>query len=324
MYYLILNFFLNEFYYKQGYFRMQSELDSWAEPVVESVAAAHPAYCVAKIKREIPDMAEYMGRQPEFVDCVDFTPLIEPFTDVNVSEYRPMNNGKNHGRQLVSDLPPTRSPPTEMLESGNESLRPELEQRAESVVDLEDCWDQAEPCPREPMQRRYISSSESDILLSEDEVMSVSSSDESIVVIIPKRKIKQRIGDHPLKRRKWLKKVINYTRNNYVKCAEGGTASTSKGPCCCCGAKNFEQAKNQSFQRPKRRRIIPIVAPETMEQLVQQVLLHVHVLSLITVHLFICANFVSFLSIRSQMLFPKKHYYCNNIYCCCNAVNSNY
>lgn len=36
---------------------MQSEVESWAEPIVDSSIAAHPAICASRIKREIIDMA---------------------------------------------------------------------------------------------------------------------------------------------------------------------------------------------------------------------------------------------------------------------------
>lgn len=43
---------------------MQSENESWSEPVVDSVNAAHPAICASRIKREIVDMAG------KFNDCL--------------------------------------------------------------------------------------------------------------------------------------------------------------------------------------------------------------------------------------------------------------
>uniref|UniRef100_A0A915ECW4 Uncharacterized protein n=1 Tax=Ditylenchus dipsaci TaxID=166011 RepID=A0A915ECW4_9BILA len=68
---------------------MQSEADFWCplncnlgkdsndnEAVCEQAAQA----VKRNVKAEIFDVAEYFGRQPEFIDCMDFTPLIEPIT----------------------------------------------------------------------------------------------------------------------------------------------------------------------------------------------------------------------------------------------------
>ncbi|KAI6215656.1 hypothetical protein M3Y94_00410500 [Aphelenchoides besseyi] len=74
---------------------MQSEAESWSDPVIDEQLAANPAYCTSQIKREIPDMAEYMGRQPEFIECVDFTPLIDPIADVNFAEFNSANSSIN-------------------------------------------------------------------------------------------------------------------------------------------------------------------------------------------------------------------------------------
>lgn len=86
---------------------MQSEAESWSEPIVDCSEAAHPAICVSRIKREIPDMAEYMGKQPEFVECVDFTPLIDPVSDVNFNDFnpvRPVNGRGRNGNRRQTDL----------------------------------------------------------------------------------------------------------------------------------------------------------------------------------------------------------------------------
>uniref|UniRef100_A0A914DHA8 Uncharacterized protein n=1 Tax=Acrobeloides nanus TaxID=290746 RepID=A0A914DHA8_9BILA len=70
---------------------VQDELESFSIPKVCNVEfAAQPV----KVKTEIEDIADYLGRQPEFVDCMDFTPLIEPLTTdgntlLNLNEYRP-------------------------------------------------------------------------------------------------------------------------------------------------------------------------------------------------------------------------------------------
>lgn len=72
-------------------FSMQSEVESWAEPIIDSSTAGNSAIFSARIKREIPDMAEYAGLQPEFVECVDFTPLINPDIDINFSDYNPVH-----------------------------------------------------------------------------------------------------------------------------------------------------------------------------------------------------------------------------------------
>jgi PAS domain-containing protein len=98
---------------------MQSEAESWAEPIVEPVGAANPAICASRIKREIIDMAgqfekfassnssflDYMGRQPEFIECVDFTPLIDPVSDVNFNDFNPARplNGRGRGRAANND-----------------------------------------------------------------------------------------------------------------------------------------------------------------------------------------------------------------------------
>jgi hypothetical protein len=98
---------------------MQNESESWEEPIVESLGAANPAFCASRIKREIPDMAgmvlddvlntpssfsEYMGRQPEFIECVDFTPLIDPTADPSFSESN--NNFRSAGAPPAKRKPP--------------------------------------------------------------------------------------------------------------------------------------------------------------------------------------------------------------------------
>jgi hypothetical protein len=40
---------------------MQSEVESWEEPIVDTSTAANPAICSANIKREIVDVAGNNG-----------------------------------------------------------------------------------------------------------------------------------------------------------------------------------------------------------------------------------------------------------------------
>jgi PAS domain S-box-containing protein len=72
---------------------MQSDLDSWttAGNVCSDVLAAAQPAC-QYVKAEIDDVAEYLGRQPQFIDCYDFTPLIDSEAGININEYRPMRD----------------------------------------------------------------------------------------------------------------------------------------------------------------------------------------------------------------------------------------
>lgn len=50
-----------------------------------------------------------MGRQPEFVECIDFQPLIDPVMDMNYTDFNPVRplNGRgrrSNGQSLVDDM----------------------------------------------------------------------------------------------------------------------------------------------------------------------------------------------------------------------------
>jgi hypothetical protein len=90
---------------------MQSDLDSWttAGTVCSDVLAAAQPACQF-VKAEIDDVAEYLGRQPQFIDCYDFTPLIDSEAGININEYRPMRDLTNPQQQ--QQQPPAAAVPT--------------------------------------------------------------------------------------------------------------------------------------------------------------------------------------------------------------------
>uniref|UniRef100_A0A7E4VNY8 PAS domain-containing protein n=1 Tax=Panagrellus redivivus TaxID=6233 RepID=A0A7E4VNY8_PANRE len=85
---------------------MQSDLDSWTTAAATNVVGAAQPACTF-IKTEIEDVAEYFGRQPQFIDCHDFTPLIEPDAiGINMSDYRPTSMRQSSAQSGIN--PPRR------------------------------------------------------------------------------------------------------------------------------------------------------------------------------------------------------------------------
>jgi PAS domain S-box-containing protein len=104
---------------------MQSDLDSWttAGTVCSDVLAAAQPACQF-VKAEIDDVAEYLGRQPQFIDCYDFTPLIDSESGININEYRPMRDltTTNQPQQSQQQQCSTINNPPRRKDSYNEVL----------------------------------------------------------------------------------------------------------------------------------------------------------------------------------------------------------
>ncbi|CAD5231503.1 unnamed protein product [Bursaphelenchus xylophilus] len=269
---------------------MQSELDAWSEPVVDGQMAAHPAICVSKIKHEIPDMAEYMGKQPEFVDCVDFTPLIEPIIDINYDDYSNMNGMRGHGNDIeidedsiYSDLEGKEQGGEVVIgENGDQEKEKTMDKEDQSEIqviqeevanrnghgqdegdcltDLEDCWKNPKICNTERRQWSYSSSSD------DLDTRVLSSSEDDVVIIIPKKKFKKSKGQRST--REWVKQLRN-SISGTVKCGGDVEPSSSGSRCVCCGARNEKEVAEMCLQ--KKNKAVPTVPLSFYRDLIQKV-----------------------------------------------------